>query len=211
MLKKAEKTLFQYFGYKKFRTNQEEIIASVLDGRNLLGIIPTGSGKSICYQVPALISPKLTIVISPLISLMKDQVDGLKASNIPSAFINSSLSKEEYIDTIKELRQNRLKLLYIAPERLLNQKFVNLLTTLKIGMVAVDEAHCISQWGHDFRKSYLEIPKFIEKLKQDIQITAFTATATPRVKEDIINLLEMKNPKIFVGGFDRKNLFFSSS
>jgi len=208
MLKKAEKVLFQYFGYKKFRTNQEEIISSILDGRNLLGIIPTGSGKSICYQIPALLSPKLTIVISPLISLMKDQVDALKISNIPSAFINSSLSKEEYVDVIRKLRQNKLKLLYIAPERLLNAKFVNLLTSLQIGMVAVDEAHCISQWGHDFRKSYLEIPKFIEKLDQNIQITAFTATATPKVKQDIIDLLEMSNPKVFVGGFDRKNLFF---
>ncbi|MGB6128156.1 MAG: DNA helicase RecQ [Psychrilyobacter sp.] len=208
MLKKAEKVLFQYFGYKKFRTNQEEIISSILDGRNLLGIIPTGSGKSICYQIPALLSPKLTIVISPLISLMKDQVDALKISNIPSAFINSSLSKEEYIDVIRKLRQNKLKLLYIAPERLLNAKFVNLFTSLQIGMVAVDEAHCISQWGHDFRKSYLEIPKFIEKLDQNIQITAFTATATPKVKQDIIDLLEMSNPKVFVGGFDRKNLFF---
>ncbi|WP_028857551.1 DNA helicase RecQ [Psychrilyobacter atlanticus] len=208
MLKKAEKVLFQYFGYKKFRTNQEEIISSILDGRNLLGIIPTGSGKSICYQIPALLSPKLTIVISPLISLMKDQVDALKISNIPSAFINSSLTKEEYVDIIRQLRQNKLKLLYIAPERLLNAKFINLLTSLQIGMVAIDEAHCISQWGHDFRKSYLEIPKFIEKLNQNIQITAFTATATPKVKQDIINLLEMRNPKTFVGGFDRKNLFF---
>lgn len=208
MLKKAEKALFQYFGYKKFRTNQEEIVSSILDGRNLLGIIPTGSGKSICYQIPALLSPKLTIVISPLISLMKDQVDALRISNIPSAFINSSLSKEEYIDIIRQLRQNKLKLLYIAPERLLNAKFINLLTGLHIGMVAVDEAHCISQWGHDFRKSYLEIPKFIEKLGQNIQITAFTATATPKVKQDILDLLEMKNPKTFVGGFDRKNLFF---
>lgn len=208
MLKKAEKILFQYFGYKKFRTNQEEIISSILDGRNLLGIIPTGSGKSICYQIPALLSPKLTIVISPLISLMKDQVDALRTSSIPSAFINSSLSKEEYIDIIRQLRQSKLKLLYIAPERLLNAKFTNLLASLKIGMVAIDEAHCISQWGHDFRKSYLEIPKFIEKLDQDIQITAFTATATPKVKQDILNLLEMKNPKVFVGGFDRKNLFF---
>ena len=208
MLKKAEKVLFQYFGYKKFRTNQEEIISSILDGRNLLGIIPTGSGKSICYQIPALMSSKLTIVISPLISLMKDQVDALKTSSIPSAFLNSSLSKEEYVKVMRDLRSGNLKLLYIAPERLLNAKFINFLSTLKIGMVAVDEAHCISQWGHDFRKSYLEIPKFIEKLDQDIQVTAFTATATPRVKEDIINLLEMRNPKVFVGGFDRKNLFF---
>jgi len=208
MLKKAENILFQYFGYKKFRANQEEIISSILDGRNLLGIIPTGSGKSICYQIPALLSPKLTIVISPLISLMKDQVDALKISNIPSAFINSSLSKEEYVDIIRQLRKNKLKLLYIAPERLLNSKFINLLSSLQIGMVAIDEAHCISQWGHDFRKSYLEIPKFIEKLNQNIQITAFTATATPKVKQDIVDLLEMRNPKIFVGGFDRKNLFF---
>jgi len=208
MLKKAEKVLFQYFGYKKFRSNQEEIISSILDGRNMLGIIPTGGGKSICYQIPALMSSKLTIVISPLISLMKDQVDTLKISSIPSAFLNSSLSKIEYVEVMRKLRGNELKLLYIAPERLLNDKFVNFLSTLKIGMVAVDEAHCISQWGHDFRKSYLEIPKFIEKLNQKVQITAFTATATPKVKEDIVKLLEMPNPKIFVGGFDRKNLFF---
>jgi ATP-dependent DNA helicase RecQ len=153
-------------------------------------------------------SSKLTIVISPLISLMKDQVDALKTSSIPSAFLNSSLSKDEYMKVMRDLRNGNLKLLYIAPERLLNAKFTNFLSTLKIGMVAVDEAHCISQWGHDFRKSYLEIPKFIVSLNQDIQITAFTATATPRVKEDIINLLEMRNPKVFVGGFDRKNLFF---
>ncbi|MCK5780209.1 MAG: DNA helicase RecQ [Psychrilyobacter sp.] len=208
MLKTAEEILFKYFGYKKFRTNQEEIISSILDGRNLLGVIPTGSGKSICYQIPALLSPKLTIVISPLISLMKDQVDALKVSKIPAAFINSSLSKEEYIKTVRKLRTNQLKLLYIAPEKLLNAKFVHLLKSINISMIAVDEAHCISQWGHDFRKSYLEIPRFIEQLEQNIQITAFTATATPKVKEDIINLLDMRNPKVFVGGFDRKNLFF---
>ncbi len=208
MLKKAEKILYRYFGHKKFRTNQEEIVSSVLDGNNLLGIIPTGSGKSICYQVPALMSPKLTIVISPLISLMKDQVDTLQTSNIPSAYLNSSLDRDEYVRVIKGLKQRKIKLLYIAPERLLNEKFISFLKGLEVGIIAVDEAHCISQWGHDFRKSYLEIPKFIEKLNQDIQLIAFTATATPKVKKDIIELLNMDNPKVFVGGFDRENLYF---
>ena len=168
----------------------------------------TGGGKSICYQIPALLFKGLTIVISPLISLMKDQVDSLRLLGIKSVYINSTLTKEEYTESIKKIRMGEAKIVYVAPERLGNEKFVDFIKKFKISMIAVDEAHCISQWGHDFRKSYLEIPTFIEKIGQRVQILALTATATKAVRMDIEDKLRMSNPFVYVHGFDRDNIFF---
>ena len=168
--------------------------------------MPTGGGKSICYQVPALILDGLTIVISPLISLMKDQVDNIKNMGIKSAYINSTLSENEIKSILNDVIKNEVKILYVAPERLESTEFLNLITRVKISQIAVDEAHCISQWGHDFRSSYRRISKFIDLLVYRPIITAFTATATEEVRRDIINLLRLNEPKIFITGFDRKNL-----
>lgn len=168
----------------------------------------TGGGKSICYQIPALIYPHLTIVISPLISLMKDQVDSLKYLGVRAGFLNSTLSKEEYLKLVQGIRNKSIKILYIAPERLANEKFINFIKNIQLSMVAVDEAHCISQWGHDFRKSYLEIPDFLNKINQRPQILALTATATSKVRQDIIEKLNLQNPKVSVDGFDRENITF---
>ena len=203
MINRAREVLKEYYGYDSFRERQEEIITSILEGKDVVTIMPTGGGKSICYQVPALILDGLTIVISPLISLMKDQVDNIKNMGIKSAYINSTLSENEILnDVIK----NEVKILYVAPERLESTEFLNLITRVKISQIAVDEAHCISQWGHDFRSSYRRISKFIDLLVYRPIITAFTATATEEVRRDIINLLRLNEPKIFITGFDRKNL-----
>lgn len=208
MKEKAKKLLKEIYGYENFRKGQGIIIDSVLTGRDTLGVLSTGGGKSICYQIPALIFKGITIVISPLISLMKDQVDSLKVLGIKSVYINSALSKEEYAEGIRRIKKGEAKIVYVAPERLANDKFVDFIKQFKISMIAVDEAHCISQWGHDFRKSYLEIPNFMRKIGQRTQILALTATATKEVRSDIEDKLTLYNPFVYVHGFDRENIFF---
>ena len=206
MINRAREVLKEYYGYDSFRERQEEIITSILEGKDVVTIMPTGGGKSICYQVPALILDGLTIVISPLISLMKDQVDNIKNMGIKSAYINSTLSENEIKSILNDVIKNEVKILYVAPERLESTEFLNLITRVKISQIAVDEAHCISQWGHDFRSSYRRISKFIDLLVYRPIITAFTANATEEVRRDIINLLRLNEAKIFITGFDRKNL-----
>ena len=208
MKKEALKLLKQIYGYDSFRKGQSHIISSVLGRRDTLGVMSTGGGKSICYQIPALIFPGITLVISPLISLMKDQVDALKILGVNSLYINSTLTKEEYISALRKIKSRKVKIVYLAPERIVNEKFINFMKDIDISLIAVDEAHCISQWGHDFRKSYLEIPKFIKAMGKNIQILALTATATPRVREDIEKLLNMNRCYHYVDGFDRENIFF---
>jgi len=208
MIEQGKRVLKRYYGYENFRKEQEEIVTSILEKRNTLGVLPTGGGKSICYQVPALVFGGMTLVISPLISLMKDQVDNLRILGIPSAYLNSSLSKDEYKRLYYDISRGRINILYVSPERLQNEGFVKLIQRSKLNVVAVDEAHCISQWGHDFRKSYLKIPEFLRKIGKEPQIVALTATATSKVREDIIDKLEMGYPKVFVAGFDRSNLSF---
>ena len=204
----ALKLLKQIYGYDSFRKGQNHIISSVLNKRDTLGVMSTGGGKSICYQIPALIFSGVTLVISPLISLMKDQVDALKILGVNSLYINSTLTKEEYISALRKIKSRKVKIVYLAPERIVNEKFINFMKDIDISLIAVDEAHCISQWGHDFRKSYLEIPKFIKAMGKNIQILALTATATPRVREDIEKLLKMDRCYHYVDGFDRENIFF---
>lgn len=188
---------------------QSEIINHILNKEDCLGIMPTGAGKSICYQIPALIFSGCTIVISPLISLMKDQVDSLNDVGIPSAFINSTLTSKQYINIINNAKKSLYKIIYVAPERLNSESFLNLLNSIQISMIAIDEAHCVSQWGHDFRPSYREIANVILNLKIRPVVTAFTATATEIVKNDIIDLLRLNNPFTLTTGFDRKNLHFA--
>lgn len=201
--------LEKYYGYKKFRKGQEEIINTIIAGNDLLALMPTGGGKSICYQVPALILEGITVVVSPLISLMKDQVDSLIEVGIKATYINSTLSSMENTERLDNIRKGNYKLIYVAPERLESYEFIEAITRNKISQVAIDEAHCISQWGHDFRKSYKNICSFIEKLTLRPIITAFTATASECVKDDIVRVLALNNPKIFVTGFDRENLNIS--
>lgn len=208
MKTKAKELLKTIYGYENFRKGQDVIINNILSKKDTLGVMSTGGGKSICYQIPALLYPHLTIVISPLISLMKDQVDSLKYLGVRAGFLNSTLSKEEYLKLIQGIRNKSIKILYIAPERLSNEKFINFIKNIQLSMIAVDEAHCISQWGHDFRKSYLEIPDFLNKINQRPQILALTATATSKVRQDIIEKLNLQNPKVSVDGFDRENITF---
>jgi ATP-dependent DNA helicase RecQ len=200
--------LKRYFGYENFRSGQNAIIENILAGTDVLAIMPTGAGKSICYQIPALMLDGMTIVISPLISLMKDQVDTLCETGISAAFINSSLSSAEFLNIVANAKTGKYKLIYVAPERLETDSFLELIQSVKVSMVAVDEAHCVSQWGHDFRPSYREIPKMLEKLPERPIVAAFTATATPMVKDDILKLLDLKNPFSLTTGFDRENLYF---
>ncbi len=201
--------LKNFFGYDSFRTGQEEIVNQILMGKDVLGIMPTGAGKSICYQVPALMLPGVTIVISPLISLMKDQVDSLNAMGIPATFINSTLSASEYAGAVQNILYDVYKIIYIAPERLNSSSFIDILKSINISMITVDEAHCISQWGHDFRPTYREIANVISTLKKRPIVSAFTATATDIVRDDIINLLKLQKPYVLTTGFDRANLTFS--
>lgn len=208
-MNEAQILLKKHFGYENFRPGQEKIISHILNGEDCLGIMPTGAGKSICYQIPALIFSGVTIVISPLISLMKDQVDSLNEVGIPATFINSTLSNSEYSQTIENIVHNVYKIIYVAPERLNSDTFINLLNNIDISMISIDEAHCVSQWGHDFRPSYREIANVILNLKKRPIVSAFTATATQIVKDDIINLLHLSNPFTLTTGFDRANLNFS--
>lgn len=201
--------LKQYFGYDAFREGQEYIIDSILAGKDALGIMPTGAGKSICFQVPALLMEGITLVISPLISLMKDQVEALNQAGIHAAYFNSSLSQAQYYKALSFARQGRYPIIYVAPERLMTEVFLEFALHTKIAMVAVDEAHCVSQWGQDFRPSYLKIVEFIEKLEHRPIVSAFTATATQEVKEDIISILRLQDPAISATGFDRSNLYFA--
>ena len=200
--------LQKYFGYSSFRLGQKEITDSILSGRDTLGVMPTGAGKSICYQVPALLREGISIVISPLISLMQDQVTFLVQSGIKAAYINSSLTQSQLDAVIRNAAEGAYKLIYVAPERLENGAFLSFAENADIPMITVDEAHCISQWGQDFRPSYMNIPRFIERLPRRPVVTAFTATATDQVRQDIVRLLEMNDPFTLVTGFDRKNLYF---
>ena len=200
--------LKQYFGHGGFRPGQEPLIDALLSGRDVMGVMPTGAGKSVCYQLPALLLPGLTLVISPLISLMKDQVAGLSQAGVPAAYINSSLDTEEYREVYRQVRRGDCKLLYIAPERLQAEGFRRLLEELPVSLVAVDEAHCVSQWGQDFRPSYLEIAGLVRSLPVRPPVGAFTATATAAVRRDIETLLELREPLRITTGFDRPNLFF---
>lgn len=200
--------LREFFGHESFRNGQEEIIDSILSGRDVLGIMPTGAGKSLCYQIPAMLLDDITIVISPLISLMKDQVSSLTESGINAACINSSLGIQEYYEFFRRANNNEYKIIYAAPERLDTEEFLNFAENVKISMITIDEAHCVSQWGQDFRPSYLRIVEFIEKLSYRPIISAFTATATKSVKNDIANILKLANPFTLTTGFDRKNLYF---
>ena len=203
MIDKLE-VLEKYFGYKNFRRGQEKIIDEILREKDVLAIMPTGGGKSLCYQIPALILEGITIVISPLISLMKDQVDTLNSMGINSAFLNSSLSTYEFNEVMNGIENKKYKIIYVAPERLHSNEFITAITQVKIAQVAIDEAHCVSQWGHDFRVSYKGISTFIDKLIERPIITAFTATASEEVRDDIVNLLSLNNPKLFVTVFDRE-------
>ncbi len=207
-LERAREVLSHFFGYRSFRPAQERVVQDLMAGRDTVAIMPTGAGKSICFQIPALLSPQVTIVISPLISLMKDQVDSLTGQGVPATFINSTLENSEVEARFAAVARGCCRILYVAPERLENPWFQSLASRLSIGFVAVDEAHCLSQWGHDFRPSYREIAPFVRMLSRRPVIGAFTATATPEVREDIIRLLELSSPAVHISGFDRPNLFF---
>lgn len=204
----ARSALRQYFGYDGFRPGQEPLIHAILQGRDALGVMPTGAGKSICYQIPAVLMHGVTIVISPLVSLMADQVAGLEGNGIHAVCINSTQSPEEQSVALAEARSGRCKVMYVAPERLDTQRFVEFATTLDIALVAIDEAHCVSQWGQDFRPAYLGIGDFLNRLPDRPVVAAFTATATERVRRDIVNLVGLRDPQISVTGFDRTNLYF---
>lgn len=205
----ALETLKTYFGYDTFREGQEKIVEAILTNRDVLAIMPTGAGKSICYQIPALILPGITLVISPLISLMQDQVKALNDAGIHAAFINSSLTENQISKALYLAASGRYKIIYVAPERLENYEFLEFARNVEISMVTVDESHCISQWGQDFRPSYLKIVEFVKNLPKRPIVSAFTATATEEVKNDILCTLSLADPEVVITGFDRKNLYYS--
>ncbi|MGK7376809.1 DNA helicase RecQ [Planococcus sp. 1R117A] len=209
MLEEARKLLQSYFGYETFRKGQEQAITQVFEGHNSICVMPTGGGKSMCYQIPALVMEGTTIVISPLISLMKDQVDSLLAAGIPAAYINSSLGFDEVRETMYDVQRGAVKLLYIAPERLDSEMFLNELQGVHVPLIAVDEAHCISQWGHDFRPSYRLISRMAGLFPNNPTVLALTATATPQVREDICRILDIEEQHTVMTGFERSNLTFS--
>lgn len=202
-----KEVLKKCFGYDTFREGQEELIDSILQGRDVLGIMPTGSGKSICFQVPALMLSGITLVISPLISLMKDQVASLNQAGIHAAYLNSSLTYAQYRKALEYAKQGRYPIIYVAPERLVTEEFLDFALQVEISMIAVDEAHCVSQWGQDFRPSYLKIVEFIEKLPKRPIVSAFTATATREVREDVMAILGLQEPLVVTTGYDRPNLY----
>lgn len=204
----ALEALTRYFGYDSFRPGQQGIVEALLAGRDVLGVMPTGAGKSVCYQIPAALSPGVTLVISPLISLMRDQVDALNDLGLPAAFINTTQTPDEQAMVFAQAAAGQIKLLYVAPERLETGRFRDFAARTPISLIAVDEAHCVSQWGQDFRSSYLGIGDFIAGLPQRPPVGAFTATATERVRRDIVGLLGLRNPAVTVTGFDRPNLYF---
>lgn len=209
-MKNKYELLKEYFGYDSFRKGQEEVIDSILSGRDVLGIMPTGAGKSVCYQIPALMLSGITLVVSPLISLMQDQVAALNQAGVHAAYLNSSLTYRQYLTALKYAREGRYKIIYVAPERLETTEFLAFAMHTDISMVCVDEAHCVSQWGQDFRPSYLRIVEFITQLQKRPIVSAFTATATSDVRDDIIRILRLKEPMILTTGFDRSNLFFQT-
>ena len=202
------RVLKQVFGYDSFRPGQETLVDSLLSGRDTMGIMPTGAGKSICFQVPGILLPGISLVISPLISLMRDQVNALVQAGVRGAFLNSSLTLGQYRKALYNARQGMYKIIYVAPERLLTPDFLDFAKSANISMVCVDEAHCVSQWGQDFRPGYLRIRQFLQELPRRPVVGAFTATATAQVRRDILNLLGLENPTMVVTGFDRKNLYF---
>ena len=206
-----QELLRRVFGYSEFRPGQETLIDGVLSGRDVFGIMPTGGGKSMCYQIPALMLPGITLVISPLISLMRDQVLALRAAGVPAAYINSSLTSAQAKQVYRNLAQGQYKIIYVAPERLDGEGFGEIISGLRLSFLAVDEAHCISQWGQDFRPSYLRIIQFIQRLPRRPVVGAFTATATDQVRQDVERLLGLKSPVRMVTGFDRPNLYFEVS
>ena len=208
MIEKAYEILKTYFGYSEFRYGQKELITNLINGTDCVGIMPTGAGKSICYQIPAILMDGITLVISPLISLMKDQVHALLEAGIPAAYINSSLTPAQQYKVIQNAKQYKYKLIYVAPERLELDFFQEFAASTNISFVSIDEAHCVSQWGQDFRPSYLKIAQFIQSMPKRPIIGAFTATATREVKDDIISLLVLQKPFVMTTGFDRKNLYF---
>ena len=208
MIEKAYEILKTYFGYSEFRYGQKELITNLINGTDCVGIMPTGAGKSICYQIPAILMDGITLVISPLISLMKDQVHALLEAGIPAACINSSLTPAQQYKVIQNAKQYKYKLIYVAPERLELDFFQEFAASTNISFVSIDEAHCVSQWGQDFRPSYLKIAQFIQSMPKRPIIGAFTATATREVKDDIISLLALQKPFVMTTGFDRKNLYF---
>jgi len=203
-----EDHLQKHFNFSSFKPGQKEIVQNIIDKKDVVALMPTGGGKSLCYQLPAIISDKLTIVISPLIALMKDQVDALNARGISAAFINSSLNQDEVQSRLEDIKSGKTKILYIAPERLASGQITNIFSNIDVNFFAIDEAHCVSSWGHDFRPDYLLIKNVIKNFTNRPTVAAFTATATPEVKDDIIENLNLINPQIFVAGFDRPNLKF---
>ncbi len=205
----AYKLLYDHFGYTEFRIGQKELILSLMSGRDTVGIMPTGAGKSLCYEIPAISSSGISIVVSPLISLMNNQVHALVNLGIAAAYYNSSLSAAQCNKMLKNMTDGAYKIIYVAPERLKNEEFLSACAAIEISYVIVDEAHCVSEWGQDFRPSYSEIPDFIKRLSKRPVIGAFTATATEKVRDDIIHLLGLNNPLILTTGYDRPNLYFS--
>ena len=205
---RALAALKRYFGYDSFRPGQEGVVETIMSGRDVLGVMPTGAGKSVCYQIPAALLPGVTIVVSPLISLMRDQVDALNDAGLNAAYINTTQDPDEQGMVLAQAAAGQVRLLYVAPERLETERFRRFAAHVPIALIAVDEAHCVSQWGQDFRSAYLGIGEFIASLPQRPAVAAFTATATERVRRDIVTLLGLRDPLVTVTGFDRPNLYF---